>query len=211
MVGHSPPVNPPPGALTTYVDVSIPVQPGDVIGLYTGSTSARVHMSTPPTAGYIFTDTLADVPPGSTVTYDGPYDNAVLDVSATLEADCDSDGLGDETEDQLLAGGTCPTLLREIAIDAGKKTVAKGKKVRLSGRVFAEGDAAACEVDQVVTIERKLTGKKFKPAKSATSGDGGDYAAKIKVKKPATFRSRLNATSACAGAVSNREKVGLKK
>ena len=42
-----------------------------------------------------------DPPPSNTSTYDATAltSNAQFDVSATLEADCDGDGLGDETQD----------------------------------------------------------------------------------------------------------------
>ena len=62
--------------------------------------------------------------------------NFRMDVSATLEPDCDGDGLGDETRTGLI-GGTCPQ--RTLSLNVNKHKVKKGKKVELSGEVAQVG------------------------------------------------------------------------
>jgi hypothetical protein len=73
---------------------------GDNIGLVspTGGSCARGAGG-----GFIQAVTASDPPPGTAASY-SPAPNAQLDVSASLELDADSDGFGDETQDN------CPGL-----------------------------------------------------------------------------------------------------
>jgi RTX calcium-binding nonapeptide repeat (4 copies) len=109
IIGESTPlVTPLAGILNSYF-TRIPVKAGDVIGNYTqnavsscgrdatGFTSRR---STIP----------GDIKPPTTTDYTEPF-TFQLDLSASLEADCDNDGFGDETQDTNLsscAPGTTP-------------------------------------------------------------------------------------------------------
>ena len=99
IVGESPIKNPVLNQLNTYTDVRIPVHAGDIIGLYSNTTNGLLSRDT---AGYGYHSLLGtDPPPSNTSTYDATAltSNAQFDVSTTLEADCDGDGLGDETQD----------------------------------------------------------------------------------------------------------------
>ena len=82
------------GTLSTYTDISVPVQAGDLIGVRVNG--AQRCGDTTPGPGYV-------AHYGSSFgvgTNQYPFTTPVrLDVSATLEADQDGDGLGDETED----------------------------------------------------------------------------------------------------------------
>jgi len=83
--------------LNTYA-VRIPVHSGDLLGLYSGTLNGLLSRDM---SGYGYHDvTTTDVPPSNTPsTFDGPFVGSQFDVSAVLEADCDGDGLGDETQD----------------------------------------------------------------------------------------------------------------
>ena len=85
--------------------VRIPVQAGDVIGLFSGPPSVFLCSGT--ATGY--TVGLGpfgeDTALGATSTFP-PVPDQRLAISAVLEADCDSDGLGDETQDPDTK--TCP-------------------------------------------------------------------------------------------------------
>jgi hypothetical protein len=98
IVGESSPKNPTASQLNTYTDVSIPVQTGDVIGLYMGSLTADTYRNTALDSGFGEVEQEGDFAPNTSTTYEGPF-NIQLDVSAKLEPDCDHDGSGDESQD----------------------------------------------------------------------------------------------------------------
>jgi hypothetical protein len=82
--------------MNTYTDISIPVQAGDILGLHSNGNSVNCgSLTSGYTTHYLG---LTDPSAGDTVTTMFTA-GLRLDISATLEADCDADGLGDETED----------------------------------------------------------------------------------------------------------------
>ena len=101
IVGESAPKNPTSNQLNTYTDVAIPVQPGDVIGLWPGTAvfEGRFLKSLDESAGFRGVTHPGDLAPNDTDAFDGPNSYQV-DVSAKLEPDADHDGFGDETQDQ---------------------------------------------------------------------------------------------------------------
>jgi Ca2+-binding RTX toxin-like protein len=106
IVGESGVVAPEVSKLNTYL-VKIPVQANDIIGFWSaGGQHGRSNA-----LDYALHRTGGDKPPSSTpVTY-LPEPSLQLDLSAKLEADCDKDGLGDETQDPNIstcAPGTTP-------------------------------------------------------------------------------------------------------
>lgn len=105
IVGESPPKSPAGGVLSTYTDVRIAVDPGDVIGFYVESASddAECFRSAP---GFGFHYGI-DQPPGSTAEYIPSALSSQMSISAVLEPDCDRDGLGDETEDKDTSSCVC--------------------------------------------------------------------------------------------------------
>jgi Ca2+-binding RTX toxin-like protein len=107
VVGHDGPRPLAAGALNTF-PVSIPVKPGDVLGLNNGSPVAT-HCGFPVMGeSYLFRNgNLADGESGDFSSFPGFR----LNISAVFEPDCDNDGLGDETQDTDLSGcapGTIP-------------------------------------------------------------------------------------------------------
>jgi hypothetical protein len=102
IVGESAPKNPTSNQLNTYTDVSIPVQTGDVIGLYPGTDVFEAHFFKTLAPGFGGVVHVGDLAPGATDSFEAPQ-TYQFDVSAKLEPDADHDGFGDETQDQ------CPT------------------------------------------------------------------------------------------------------
>jgi hypothetical protein len=114
IVGESPPKDPVSNQLNTFTDVSIPVQAGDVIGLWPGTTVPNAHFfRTVGGSGGGFEGVThnGDLAPGETDDFSAPAGEQ-FDVSAKLEPDADHDGFGDETQDQCPTGaatqGACP-------------------------------------------------------------------------------------------------------
>jgi hypothetical protein len=138
IVGSSPLKPPVPGVLNTYTDVRIPVQAGDFLGLYLDTNNGHVSAPQGAVAGYGDHYELGvDAAPFSADLYDGPFSGLSgnqFDISATLEADCDGDGLGDETNPgtspcNSSAGTTsAPTGKRAAAKKRCKKKFPKGPK-----------------------------------------------------------------------------------
>ena len=144
IIGESPVEAPLPNALSTF-PVGIPVQAGDVIGLYKVTSGAIAEF---PTA-YTSRAFPGDVPPGATGT--SSPGQGRIDVSAILEPDCDNDGLGDETQDTDLT--LCDASPPDTTIASGPKSKTRKKSATF---VFSGADA------RVVTgFECSLDGAAF--------------------------------------------------
>jgi hypothetical protein len=71
------------------------VQAGDILGLHSNGINRNCGVLT---SGYTVNNLGTNPNPGDFVTT--PFTSGLrLDIAATLEADCDADGLGDESED----------------------------------------------------------------------------------------------------------------
>lgn len=93
----------------------VPAQAGEVIGFYFPSPN-NVPCASNPVTGYTSFLVSGDVAPGSNNAGFNPDATSHLDLSATLEPDCDGDGLGDETQDTDLSACIC----------AGQKVTQRG-------------------------------------------------------------------------------------
>jgi hypothetical protein len=217
IVGESAQTSPPVNQLTTYADVRIPVQAGDVIGSrVTGGGCVRMVMT-----GHAIASNPGDLAPGSTASFTATFSRQ-LDIAATLEPDADNDGFGDETQDACpgAAGPLdgCPIGLaqadRTLTLDANKGKVEKGRKVRLSGQLDAPQNEPACEPNQAVELQRR---KKKAPDSAFSTFDTiqtdatGNFSAKEKVKKTYVYRAAVAETEACDDETSNSQKVRVQK
>ena len=136
-----------------------------------------------------------------------------MSISALLEPDCDGDGLGDETQDSALPlSQACGKGNRTLTLDANKNKVKKGKKVRLSGRISSAARQGPCETGQTVELQRKRPKQTVFTtfAQVQTDAQGG-FSLKKKVKKTFEFRAQVVETAACTPALSNSEKVKVKR
>jgi hypothetical protein len=210
--------------LNTFTEISIPVQPGDVIGLYTptGGDWCVLDMA------YDIRQKSGDTAAGSTATFptDGPIQ---INISAMLEADCDGDGLGDETEDSQLTGAGCPQpppvpqpepqptpqpkADGTLTIDANKGKVEKGRKVLLSGQLDVASNES-CEQNRQIQIQRRLKSEddsKFASFQAVQTDATGNYSLKVKVKKTYFYRAVVSETDVCDDETSNSQKVRVQK
>jgi hypothetical protein len=156
-----------------------------------------------------------DPPIGSSIflTSTGAF---LLNLSATVEPDCDGDGFGDETQDpELPLGAACGKGNRTLTLDANKNKVKKGKRVprvRLTGRISSAARQGPCETGQAVELQRKRPKQAaFTTFAQRQTDAQGSFSLKEKVKKTFEFRAQVVETAACTPALSNSEKVKVKK
>ena len=213
IVGESSFKTPVPNALNTYTDVAIPVQTGDVIGsIYQGVAGNDCFRQS------LFHDEHyfdGDPPPGTIATFQ-PEPEFQLDVSATLEPDCDSDGLGDETQDPALPlGEACGKGNRTLTLDANKNKVKKGKKGSEGSAHWSDllrgeagsvrdrsGGRAAAKATQAGGLHDLRAAPDRCPGQLLAQGEGQED---LRVPGPG------GRTAACTPALSNSEKVKVKK
>jgi hypothetical protein len=119
-------VTPNPSSLNTY-PARLPVVAGDVIGLF--FSAVEMPCAALP-SGALMSCTNGDPPPGVTSTYYSE-ETGQLDLSARLEADADSDGFGDETQDQCPSSaasqGDCRAPETTITNDVKRSDTGKAK------------------------------------------------------------------------------------
>jgi hypothetical protein len=104
----------------------IPVQAGDSFGV-AGTPGSFALMCQTPGAMGLTGIKEGDVAPGSSATY-APIDEYVVGVAATIEADADNDGFGDESQDFCPQNAAlqkpCPVLILDaINLPPGKTSV----------------------------------------------------------------------------------------
>jgi hypothetical protein len=199
----------PDAGLETF-PIQVPAQAGQLIAVY----GAVCLFFTANEADDVSVYMGAEPPQGSDAGFSpvggGAGTRVVL--SATLESDCDSDGLGDETQDPSVLGGGCPPKGRTLTLDSNKSKVKKGKKVLLSGHLEAADNEQACESGQPVDLQRKRPSQTtFTTVEQLQADAAGNFFAKKKVKKTFDYRAQVPETATCAGGVSNAEKVKVKK
>jgi hypothetical protein len=144
ILGESAPRAPAANTINTYSDIRISVQPGDVIGMLgppTGDTARNAP-------GYGAHAVDADVPPGTTTAMTPVPATIQFPISAVLEPDCDSDGFGDESQDDNIA--SCPPAPTTAITKAPKdkiKTKKRKKKVTYEFSASESGATFNCVLD----------------------------------------------------------------
>jgi hypothetical protein len=201
-----------PGPGIQQFPAQIPVAAGDRIGFTTGATGF--------TGCILFTTDPADVrrlgggdpPVGSQFMTGSAVPEQTLNIAATVEPDCDSDGLGDETQDPSLLGGDCPVRGRNVTLDANKHKVKKGKRVAFTGQLTELLGQGECQGAQAVELQRKKPSQTlFATVDQLQTTAAGNFSAKEKVKKTFEYRAAVAESTECEAAVSNTEKVKVKK
>jgi len=104
VTGESPPVSPAPNQLNTFSS-QVPAHAHNVLGFSFPAPSDQAQCAAVGRPGYSHLVVIGDIPPGGSAS-PATHQDSQLDVSATLEPDCDKDGLGDETQDNDLS--SCP-------------------------------------------------------------------------------------------------------
>jgi hypothetical protein len=198
-----------PAAAGTYTfDTQLPVLAGSFIGIDCCNTNGTFFNGTPGARPDIWAPPLAD---GETRAPSVTGNDIEIMVNADVEPDCDSDGLGDETQDPDLFGGSCPLRGRTLTLDANKNKVKKGKRVRLSGRV-TEIVRQACQAGQTVQLQRKRPNQTtFTTVEQLQTDTVGSFSARKKVKKTFEYRAVVAESADCQPGLSNTEKVKVKR
>ena len=139
----------------------IAVQAGDVLGIYT-SGGFNTMRGLPAGTGYDLYSVAGDQVVGTTGSYAVSINPTYqLDLAATLEADADNDGFGDETQDGCPADpasqAPCPdTSAPDTLITLAPKSKTKKKQARFE---FSSSEAGA-------SFECVLDGGPFEPCNS---------------------------------------------
>lgn len=202
-VGHDGPRSPTPGELNTFPGLRIPVKAGDVLGITpTGLGGNNGCAFSAPADHFDYTFGV-NTPDGQSFTTNSNTSGQRLNIEATLEADADNDGYGDETQDKCVGTAGpfigCPST---VAID---KLQQKGKKPKIkvtttvpgagtlqvgsandASLASASGSKTLKAVSQTITATSKqqvtLTLKLTKSAKKKLANKG-----KLKTKVKAVY------------------------
>jgi hypothetical protein len=215
IVGDSPPKTPTSGVLNTFTDVRIPVQPGDVIGYYADQGPMATFCGKTD-SNFSARNVSGDQAPGTTTTYGTLVPSFQISFSALLEPDCDGDGFGDETQDADISSCSPQTQAgqagRNVVLDANKNKVKKGRRVTLTGQLNQIVRQGPCESGQAVELQRKKPSQSsFTTIQQLQTDAGGGFSTKRKVKKTFEYRAQVSETATCGAALSNTEKVKVKK
>jgi polysaccharide biosynthesis protein PslG len=101
---------------------------------------------------------------------------------------------------------------RTLSLDAGKNKVKKGNHVPLSGRISATREPDVCAAYQAVELQRKKLGHTtFTTFQQILTDAQGSFSTKVKVKKTSEYQAQVAESSTCDDALSNTEKVKVKK
>ena len=99
---------------------------------------------------------------------------------------------------------------RSLTLNVSKKTVVKGRKVKLTGAVIEATDPT-CVGGQVLDVQRSTKGASYPTVGTVTTDAAGAYKFSIKVTKKARFRVSAAASATCAGALSPPRTVDVTK
>ena len=158
--------------------VRIPVQAGDLLGLYSEPAPAMTSCTQTATGNSLHI-TAGERPVGDTFDYESPSEiftlaDLRLDVSAILEPDGDGDGFGDETQDQCVGSpgqnNGCPdptpndTTPPDTTITDGPEGKVKSKSATFA---FSGSDARA-----VASFQCKLDDQSFETCTSPKAYSG---------------------------------------
>gem|GEM_PF-6239410 len=97
---------------------------------------------------------------------------------------------------------------RTLELTASSSRVRRGRSVSLQGALEAFTDAATCERNQSVALQRRSRrSARYTTFARVRTNAGGNFARTFKPTATYLYRARVSQTSACLGASSNRETV----
>ena len=101
---------------------------------------------------------------------------------------------------------------RTLTLQANKKKVPKGKKVKLTGQLSQADGGTTCTANQPVELARRKPGAEdFETFKTVQTNAQGQYTSKVKVKKKTEFFSRAPSNGDCFLATGDNVIVKVKK
>jgi hypothetical protein len=199
------------GAGTYTFPAQLPIRSGDQVGVESeNGATVDLGAESPGALSYFYGPPIADGESTGPPSFTLPDHEKTFNVD--VEPDCDEDGLGDETQDPSVIGGTCPLRGRTVTLDANKNKVKKGKKVTLSGQLTELAKQGECQAAQTVQLQRKRPNQAaFTTVEQLQTNAAGSFSAKEKVKKTFEYRAEVAETATCGAGLSNTEKVKVKK
>lgn len=140
----------------------------------------------------------------------------VFGVSAASEGEVVVTGWFDETDDDVIASGE-PTDGsrvsftvsgdRDISLEANRRRVREGRRVRLTGRI--EG-APSCSDGQVVKLRARVPGKRYKVIAKKRTNASGEYGFRPRVFKTKDYKAITPRNGVCDKARSPRVRVRVR-
>jgi hypothetical protein len=98
---------------------------------------------------------------------------------------------------------------RSLTLAVNKKTVVKGRKVKLTGAVISAD--ATCVAGQVLDVQRSTKGASYPTVGTVTTDAAGAFKLRIKMTKKARFRVSVAAGATCLAAQSPPRTVDVVK
>lgn len=99
---------------------------------------------------------------------------------------------------------------RDVELVASRNRVRRRGLLRLRGVIEALANDAGCEPGQHVLIQRRRPGSlRYRTLKRLRSRRTGTFGMRTRPTRSYVYRARLNRTSQCLGAISNRERVSV--
>ena len=101
---------------------------------------------------------------------------------------------------------------RTIELAASRASLRRGQRLTLRGVLEAFADGSGCVARQTVSIQRRRPGSaRFTTFATRRTSSGGSFTVNTRPTATYVYRARVPATAACGGAVSNRERVMVRR
>lgn len=209
------------GAMNTF-PARIPVLAGDIIGVQ-GDTWNLGAASPAATMASTFRATATPVSAGGTILSGviGDFNGYILDISATLEADADGDGFGDETQDlcptQATTQGACDLTGPTLTVKASKTQQSKSS-LKLTA---TSNEAGTCKISTKLVYTTTKNGKRVKKTiklksstRTFTAGTKQSITLKLSSKAKSALKSagslKATVTIACTDGLNNKSTKTVK-
>lgn len=108
---------------------------------------------------------------------------------------------------------TAPTRAgRSLELSATRASIRRGRRVLLRGVLETFADEAGCVPGQLVELQRRTPGSaRHRTFRSVRTDNDGDFSLRVRPGRTTLYRARVDETATCLGAVSNRERVGVRR
>ena len=101
---------------------------------------------------------------------------------------------------------------RTLELEASRSVLRRGRRLTLKGRLEAFSDARGCQVGQEVRIQRRSLGSvTYTTLATRRTSAGGTFSLATRPSRTYVYRARVAESDRCAGAVSNRERVNVRR
>jgi hypothetical protein len=107
-----------------------------------------------------------------------------------------------------------PTVLagRSLELAVSRTTIRRGQGVLLRGLLEAFANQSSCQSRQPVKIQRRLPGRVvYGTVRTVTTARSGAFSLRLKPRATFVYRARVDQTTSCLGAVSDRRLVKVRR